>query len=165
MKKQGKGSKPSKSKKTPASPAALDQPQAPERRSFMRKAAWAAGGLAVIGGATLFGARSVTAKMAEFDLTRLGQGVPTVVQVHDPQCPICTALQKQTRKALRGFENDELVYLVADIKTQNGQVFAGRFGVPHVTLLLFDGDGQLVNTLQGMRQSDEISAAFDDLMR
>ncbi|WP_338549246.1 thioredoxin family protein [Roseovarius phycicola] len=127
--------------------------------------AWIGGGVVVLGGATLFGTRSVLAKVAERDLTRLGQGVPTVVQVHDPQCPTCNALQSQTRQALKGFGQDELQYLVADIKTQEGQSFAGRYGVPHVTLLLFDGEGNLVETLQGMRPAAELRPAFERLAK
>ncbi|MEL7256331.1 MAG: thioredoxin family protein [Pseudomonadota bacterium] len=127
--------------------------------------AWIGVGVVVLGGATVFGTRSVRAKVAERDLTRLGQGVPTVVQVHDPQCPTCNALQSQTRQALKGFEQDKLQYLVADIKTQEGLSFAGRYGVPHVTLLLFDSEGNLVETLQGMRQASELRASFEKLAR
>ena len=163
VKKQSKRAHPAKSKKKTTQAGTSDplvQATAPDRRQFMGKAAWIGVGTVVLGGATFLGARSVRAKMAEFDLSRVGQGVPTVVQVHDPQCPTCTALQRQTRRALRGFEEDQLIYLVADIKTQQGQVFAGQFGVPHVTLLLFDGKGKLVETLRGMRQADELEPAF-----
>jgi len=161
VKKKAKRSQPAKSKKNQFS--AQKTPVAPDRRRFLNKMAWIGGGIVVLGGATLFGARSVRAKVAERDLTRLGQGVPTVVQVHDPQCPTCNALQSQTRKALKGFGQDKLQYLVADIKTREGQSFAGRFGVPHVTLLLFDGEGNLVETLQGMRQASELRPSFERL--
>ena len=162
MKKKAKRSQPAKSKKKQAteSPA----PAAPGRRSFINRLVWVGGGVVVLGGATVFGARSVRAKMAELDLSRLGQGVPAVVQVHDPQCPTCTALQRQTRRALSEFDDDQLLYLVADIKTEQGLVFAGRFGVPHVTLLLFDGQGELVETLQGLRQAPELRTAFEQLV-
>ena len=100
--------------------------------------------------------RSVRAMQAEHDLSRVGQGKPVVVQVHDPQCPTCTALQRETRKAMKQFGECDLVYLVADISQQDGAGFANRYGVPHVTLLLFDGKGELRQTLQGMRYQDEL---------
>lgn len=162
-KKAKKQQRPAKSKAQQAGVA--EQPAAPDRRAFMNKVYWGGAALAVAGGATFFGARSVTAKMAEFDLSRVGQGLPSVVQVHDPTCPTCTALQRQTRKALRGVDSDALIYLVADIKTEEGQAFAGRFGVPHVTLLLFDGQGNHVDTLEGMRQADELQPVFEALVR
>ncbi len=163
MKKKNKRPQSNKSKKNvPAQPLA---PEAPDRRKFLNRLMWIGGGVVVLGGATAFGARSVLAKVAERDLTRLGQGVPTVVQVHDPQCPTCNALERQARRALSEFSDTDLQFLIADIKTQEGLSFAGRYGVPHVTLLLFDGQGNLVETLQGMRQAPELREAFQKLVK
>lgn len=133
------------------------------RRDFLNKASWV--GLATVlgGGAVFFGARSVTARMAESDLGRIGQGVPVVVQVHDPTCPLCAALQKQARRAMRSFEEDELVFLVADQTTETGRAFAQEFGVTHVTLVLLDGTGAYVETLQGVRPASELHPAFSAL--
>ena len=117
-------------------------------------------GLVAAGGAGYWATGSFRAYAAEHDLGRVGQGSPVIVQVHDPQCPVCTALQKQTRAALDDFDDCGLVYLVADIKTQEGAAFAARYGVPHVTLLLFDGFGELVTTVRGMHSSDQLGAMF-----
>ena len=132
----------------------------PTRRDMLKLARNGAIGVAVLGGGGYLALGAVRAGAAEYDLTRIGNGKPAVVQIHDPQCPTCTALQKQTRKALRNFDKDELVYLVANIKQTQGQALAARYGVAHVTLLLFDGAGNLQNTLRGMRQSDELQALF-----
>ncbi|MEM7320781.1 MAG: twin-arginine translocation signal domain-containing protein, partial [Pseudomonadota bacterium] len=83
MAKSTKSRKPSgaRSKKQAAAPSA------PSRRSFLklvRNGALAAGGLGAVG---FFTFRSVQAMQFERDLTRIGQGKPAVVQVHDPQCP------------------------------------------------------------------------------
>jgi len=144
---------------------AQDPPKSPDRRAFLNKVYWGGAALAIGGAATFFGARSVMAKMAEFDLSRIGHGVPSVVQIHDPTCPVCTTLQRQVRKTLRRVDRDALVYLVADIKTAEGQAFAAEYGVPHVTLLLFDGAGVLVDTLQGPRDTTELRPAFEALLR
>lgn len=117
------------------------------------------GVLAVAGGG-YFGVGSYRAFAAEHDLSRVGQGKPVIVQVHDPSCPTCTALQRQTRNALREFGECDLVYLIADINTPEGQAFAVQHGVGNVTLLLFDGQGGLQNTVQGMRSKDQLMPIF-----
>lgn len=102
----------------------------------------------------------VTATIAEQDLSRIGNGKPTVVQVHDPQCPRCLALQRETRKALDTLDDGSLQYVVANIRTAEGRNFAAAQGVGHVTLLLFDGDGKRRNVLSGERRSDTLASIF-----
>jgi len=133
---------------------------APDRR---RTLIWLRNGVigaAVLGGGGYLAAGSFRAYAAEHDLSRLGQGKPAIVQIHDPQCPTCTALQKQARRALKPFATCDLVYLVADISTPEGAAFAARYGVPHVTLLLFDGAGTLQDTQHGLQNSAELGAVF-----
>lgn len=97
---------------------------------------------------------------AEHDLVRVWQGAPTIVQVHDPACPSCAALQKQTRRALRDFSDCGMTYLVADITTPDGAAFARRYNVPHVTLLLFDGAGRLQRRVQGVQSAPQLAQVF-----
>ncbi|MEL7116408.1 MAG: thioredoxin family protein [Pseudomonadota bacterium] len=116
---------------------------------------------AVVVGAGVFGTRSVMATIAEHDLTRLGaEGKPVIVQIHDPSCPMCRSLQKETRKALGRLEECAIVYLVANIRTEEGAAFAAKYGAPHVTLLLFDASGELQDTLTGERDRDALEARF-----
>lgn len=142
------------------SKAALANNEAPTRRDVLKIARNAAIGVVAVGGGGYFAMGSFRAYAAEHDLNRVGQGKPVVVQVHDPQCPTCTALQKQTRKALKGFGECDLVYLIADITTPEGRAFAVRHGVGNVTLLLFDGSGGLHQTVEGMRSSDQLDTIF-----
>ena len=161
MKKTGK---PRKTKSKRAKPQNVSQTQPMDRRRFMQLARNGAIAAVALGGVGVFGTRSVMAKIAEHDLTRVGQGVPTVVQVHDPNCNLCRTLQKEARKAVASFDGDDLLFLVANLKTTDGEQFAARYRVPHVTLLLFDGDGKLVETLQGVRQRDELRGRFATLL-
>ncbi len=147
----------SKRKKAQMQKAKDAQANGTSRRDVLRLARNGAIAAVVVGSAGFFMTRSVRAMQAEHDLTRIGKGKPVVVQVHDPQCSICTALQRETRKAMKQFEDEDFIYLVADISQQDGAGFANRYGVPHVTLLLFDGEGVLQQTLQGMRYQDELS--------
>lgn len=131
------------------------------RRGALRWGRNAAVALVALGGAGYFGTRAVRATIAEHDLTRVGQGKPTIVQVHDPSCSMCTALQRETRRAMTHLGECDLVYLVANIKTTEGQAFASQYGVPHVTLLLFDGEGALVDRLHGVQDREVLRPIFD----
>ncbi|MEL6451957.1 MAG: hypothetical protein AAFQ19_11900 [Pseudomonadota bacterium] len=127
------------------------------RRSLLGGGATA---VALVAGGGVWAVSSFRSYAAEHDLTRVGDGSIAVVQVHDPQCPTCTALQKQARRALRDFDDCGLTYLVADITTPEGAAFARRYNVPHVTLLLFDGAGQLHRRVQGLQQAAQLADVF-----
>ncbi len=121
------------------------------------------GGAVILGGG-YFGIRSVRASIGETDLSKIGQGVPAVVQIHDPNCPICNALQREARKAINDMDGDKPEYLVANIKTVEGSNFAADHGVPHVTLLTFNAKGELQDVLRGSRKHAELRPVFEDLM-
>ena len=121
-------------------------------------------GAAVLVGGGYFGIRAVQAALGEADLSRIGNGVPTIVQVHDPSCPVCNALQREARKALSSMEGDKPDYLVANITTVEGSNFAADHGVPHVTILTFDAKGELQEVLRGSKTSDELQPVFEGLM-
>ncbi len=107
----------------------------------------------------------VVGTVGELDLTKIGNGTPTIVQIHDPNCPRCVELQGETRDALGNFDDDELQYLVANIRSEEGRAFAQDQGVGHVTLLLFDGKGQRTNVLVGNNSSESLERAFRRLLR
>lgn len=156
MKKQSRKSRPNASKRSKGQ----GSPREPQKRDTLKLIRNIAIGGAVVMVAGGLSVRSVMANLAEQDLTKIGNGQPTIVQIHDPQCPMCQALQKETRKALAQFDRGDLQYLVANIRTEEGATLAGKFGVPHVTLLLLDGQGDLKEVLRGQRPADEIAAAF-----
>ncbi|MEO0442543.1 MAG: thioredoxin domain-containing protein [Pseudomonadota bacterium] len=99
---------------------------------------------------------------AEHDLSVLGNGMPTVVQIHDPGCQLCQQLKRNLGKAKVDFK-DSIQFKTANIRTDKGSRFARQFNAPHVTLLMFDADGQQVNTLQGVRSPSEIRLALSRL--
>ena len=148
-----------KKKQAAARKAAAQAVDTDKRTSLSTIRNWAIGA-AVVGGGGYWFATDVQATMREHDLTRLGQGVPTVVQIHDPSCALCTELQRNTRRALKAFDDGRLQYVVANINTPEGAGLAGRYGVSHVTLLLFDGQGEMQEALHGVRQRDELEGAF-----
>lgn len=116
------------------------------------------GVVAAAGGWYLVG--EVRATIAEQDLSRIGNGIPAIVQIHDPQCSRCLALQRETREALAEFDDGELQYLVANIRHAKGQKLAAAHGVRHITLLLFDGAGKRRSILSGPNTSANLVRSF-----
>ena len=82
------------------------------------------------------------------------------MQIHDPECPMCRALQRETLKALEDFDDAELQYVIADIRTPEGARLADANGVQHVTLVLFDGDGRRRDILAGNNTSAVLKRQF-----
>ncbi|MEP1586615.1 MAG: thioredoxin domain-containing protein [Tateyamaria sp.] len=150
----------SRSKARKAKAKAPVAPTPRTRRDMLRLGGYGAAAAVGVVGVGFWGASSFSAYGKEHDLSRVGEAPMTVVQIHDPQCPTCTALQKQTRAALRDFDEGEITYLIADIKTPEGAAFARKYRVPHVTLLLFDKDGELQQTIQGLQQASQLSETF-----
>ena len=97
---------------------------------------------------------------ASHDLAVIGKGVPAIVQIHDPNCPLCNQLRSNASSAADRF-GDQLLYRIADIKTPQGRQLQLRHDVPHVTLLLFDGKGELRRVLTGVKSDEILYRAFD----
>lgn len=92
----------------------------------------------------------------ERDLSVIGNGIPTVVQVHDPNCSKCRQLMKNTRAALRGL-GELIQYKIADISTADGRRFQQKHNrVPHVTLMFFDKDGKYERMRSGVTTTEEL---------
>lgn len=99
----------------------------------------------------------------QHDLSVIGNGKPTVVEVHDPSCKLCKRLQSNLGKAKADFV-DDIQFKTADITKRNGKAFSSKYQVPHVTLVFFDEKGELVESLQGVSSSDTIRENLEDLL-
>ena len=135
------------------------------RRGIMGTLGWAALAVGVVGAGGAWAVSSYTQSQQERDLSRIGKGQPAVVQIHDPQCPICNALQRETRKALTQLEGQAPIYLVPDLIQTEGAIFAQQHTVQHVTLLVFDGEGNRVETLVGSKTRTELTPVFQRYTR
>lgn len=130
------------------------------RRAMLRNiAAFGAVGVAVAAGGA-FLARGVMASVAESDLDVIGQGIPVVVQIHDPSCPDCTRLQREARAAMRDFNDDQLLYRVANLTTEKGASFAAGHGQGRVTLILLNGEGRRVQVVNGVHDRQLLAQDF-----
>ena len=137
-----------------------DRPEAPSRRVALRHIRNAAIAAPVVGVAGYFTTQYVEASICELDLSKIGDGTPAVVQVHDPQCNLCVTLQRQTRRVLRAYDDDSHHFLVANVASTEGQFFARRHGVGHVTLVLLDGAGQQAMVVRGPITNEALSDAL-----
>lgn len=105
-------------------------------------------------------ARTYAQQVELLDLAAIGNGTPTIVQIHDPQCPTCQELQKRTLRAAKDFDDDALQVRVANIRAPEGRAIADRYGVPHVTLLLFDGQGEMQRVISGLQEVSYLRDQF-----
>ena len=160
MKRQKHRAKRTNTPKPNASASVGGSPDKSSRRGFLKTLRNGTLAAVVVGGGGWYLVREVSAGIRERDLSQIGNGTPTIVQIHDPQCPTCRALQRETRKALAEFDAGELQYLVADINSAEGRQLATAHGVGHVTLLLFDAEGQRRDVLVGANTSETLTLVF-----
>lgn len=158
MKKSRKGVA-KKRKAKSANPQAA-QAESPPRRAALRSFAKFGLIAAVVAGGGVAFVADVRETLAEEDLSRIGGGVPTVVQVHDPSCPTCRALQKEARAALADFEDGEIQYLVANLSQDDGRAFANQHGVEKITLVIFDRNGRRRQILRGPSTRERLKTIF-----
>ena len=93
------------------------------------------------------------------NLADIGQGTPVVVQIHDPGCQLCLQLRKNANSAIDKLDGD-LLFRIADITTPQGRALQLRHDVGNVTLLLFDGKGELRNVLKGVKSDELLHKTF-----
>jgi len=79
--------------------------------------------------------------------------------VHDPDCALCRGLKRNTESALQ--ERPNILYRIANLKSSKGRKLASQYGVGKVTLLLFNGDGEHVHTIQGVTPAEQLANSFD----
>jgi hypothetical protein len=96
------------------------------------------------------------------DLSVIGNGIPTVVQIHDPKCQKCQQLKRNVDAAAAGLE-DKTQFRIAQIHTGRGRSFAHRHDVAHVTLVLFHGEGKRTRTIEGVTGTDALVDTFQRL--
>lgn len=165
MKRQKHKAKKSRSTPVPTVTPPTRPQSGMNRRDLVRNIAFYGVAAVAVGGGGLYLVSDVMANAREHDLSRIGNGIPAVVQVHDPGCPSCLALQREARVAMQNFDGENLQYLVANLSTPEGRKLADRYGVGRVTLLLMDGTGKRLQTLTGEADSDVLVSAFERLIK
>jgi hypothetical protein len=98
------------------------------------------------------------------DLSVVGNGIATVVQVHDVNCRYCQQLRSNVRSVVPKFDEKDLQIRIADIQTIKGAAFASQHESEHVTLLMFDQRGRLTQKLKGVTSEEDIERTFRRLI-
>jgi len=98
------------------------------------------------------------------DLSVIGNGTPVIIQIHDPKCPKCKKLMSNTKVALRDYK-ESIEFKIADITTSAGQRLQRQHGVQTISLLMFDGDGKLRRSTNGVKSVEELKLEFSDFAR
>ena len=150
--------KASKSSTSSSIPSPSSSPVAAKRPISRRKMLGLLLGVPLVGVAGVGVHRHDVKKRALHDLSVLGNGSPAIVQIHDPGCRLCRRLMANTKKALG--DRDDITYRIADITKTKGRQFQERYGVPHVTLLLFNAKGRHVHTVQWVTPAEELAEHF-----
>lgn len=150
-----------RNKKAKNTPASRSKASAKPRRRMRTVKRWGIGlvVMLLLGTAVAFYAQMAA---QERDLSVIGNGTPTIVQVLDSDCHLCRQLQRNAKAALRSY-NDDVQWRVANIGTTEGRLFANRHGVSHVTLVLFDEQGRRVQTISGVQSSEVLEPVFERL--
>ncbi len=118
----------------------------------------------VAAAAAAFGiARYSRVDAQQHDLSAVGNGTPTVVQIHDPSCPLCRELRSNVLTAAGDFSEDTLQIRFADLHTDEGRTFALRHGHTSVTLLFMDGNGEILEVQSGVKHADALRQSFERL--
>ena len=134
------------------------QKSADSRRKFISKSITVVGGLAIAG--VSYGAYKVRHHRL-YDLSVIGNGTPTVVQVHDSTCPKCRQLKANLEAVKHEFKGVQ--FRTAPLNENEGAELARKYGVGKVTLLVFDGDGELIDKLQGIYPEEQLRKEFSRL--
>jgi hypothetical protein len=99
----------------------------------------------------------VTSLPKSFKMThdQIGTGLPALVFVYDPNLVISISQTEQMDKAydqLRG----QVFFLIAKIKTPEGDQFIAKHQANIAELLLFDPSGKLIKRQSAMKSSSEL---------
>lgn len=146
------------SKAQKAKKAAEAKPSTLSRRKFIIiPAAVVAIGIAA------FGIHAFEKKQRELhDLSVIGNGTPTVVQIHDQSCQICMRLKKITKTITS--DDDRVQYRIADIGSEKGRTFQQQYNESKTTLLFFDAKGKHVHTTRGLQDAENVQASIETLI-
>lgn len=98
------------------------------------------------------------------DLTLIGKGKNVAVLVHDQGMMGSEQLMRVVSN-LRSQYEPQTTFIVADINTPSGRVFADVHGVQSGTLLLFGPRGDKLATLYGPQDEAKLRDSFDQLFR
>lgn len=93
-----------------------------------------------------------------YDLSVIGNGIPTVVLVIDRSSRDANELRSRFQSVQREYR-DTVQFRIADLSTPDGALFASRQQASTLTIVMIAPDGRVRNTLTGLQDRQIISEA------
>jgi hypothetical protein len=99
----------------------------------------------------------VTSLPKSFKMThdQIGTGLPALVFVYDPNLVVSISQSEQMDKAYDQL-GDQVFFLIAKIKTPEGDQFIAEHQASIAELLLFDPSGKLIKRQSALKSSSEL---------
>jgi hypothetical protein len=94
------------------------------------------------------------------DLSRIGQGRPAVVLTHDKEAVASQELMNMLN-GIRGDYEDRVEFLVTDVVTPEGREFVESQRVGNSLLVLFDGAGNRIAVIDGIRDAQILRSTLE----
>lgn len=90
---------------------------------------------------------------------QIGTGKPALVFVLDPNM-VVTVIQTEQMNVARDLLGDQVLFLIAKVRTPEGDQLIAEYGATPPELLLFDPSGQLIKRQFALIDSDELLQWF-----
>ena len=146
-----------KKSKKPA-PTRAQQKAESARRKFLERAVTVAGVMLVSGvGYAAYRVRHNNI----YNLGVIGNGSPTVVQIHDSGCDACKLLKSNVESVRREFK--DIQFRIANLHSKDGAQFARKYESRKTTLLIFDHNGELIDKMEGIFPEEQLRRRFAKL--
>ena len=97
------------------------------------------------------------------DLTRIGQGQPTMVLAYDIQSMGGMAVMGMMDE-LRDEYTDRIAFLVAPLGAPHGHAFGRRFDAENGSVVLFSANGDALSPVYTPQNTGELKAALETLL-
>lgn len=97
------------------------------------------------------------------DLTRIGQGQPSLVLAYDIQSMGGMAVMAMMDE-LRDEYTDRVTFLVAPLGAPQGQAFGRRFNAENGSVVLFSAKGAALSTVYTPQKTSELKDALETLL-
>ena len=107
--------------------------------------------LVVVGGVAV----SLLPKGYSQDISLIGKGERVVVLFHDP-FTVDSQQNMDMVNDIRGEYEGRIKFVVADGKVEQGIKFTELYGVNSTAFVLFEANGERVNTIYGRHEPDEV---------
>lgn len=97
------------------------------------------------------------------NLTKIGQGKPSLVFVYDPNYVISNE-QTQEIDQVRALAGDNVVFLLADLGREEARAFVKKYEAELAEILIFTGEGSLIRRLHAPMDADVLAMQMQEAL-